>query len=157
LSGAVLRVDSVSRRFVRNLCVHAQLSLMARRSGAASRAREVAAQLSLDECADRYPHELSAGERRRAELALIELRAPTCLLADEPFMGVSPRDAESVALRLQQLADRGCAIVISGHEVQTLLDLADDIVWVTSGTTHSLGTRDQAREHWQFRREYLGV
>lgn len=143
---------------VRNLRVEEQLAMMARRCGAvAGTVRDVAEDLSLTECIGRYPHELSGGERRRAELALIQLRAPACLLADEPFMGVTPRDAELIAARLRQLAGRGCGLVITGHEVPMLLDLADDVVWVTAGTTHSLGTAGQAAEHWQFRREYLGV
>lgn len=141
----------------RNLRVEQHLALMARRCGAPARAREVAAELKLAECAASFAHELSGGERRRAELALVEIREPACLLADEPFMGISPQDAEVIAQRLRRLADRGCAIVVSGHEVPTLLALADDVVWVTSGTTHQLGSRTEARQHWQFSREYLGV
>lgn len=141
----------------RNLRVEEHLALMARRCNAIARVRNVAEDLSLTECIGRYPHELSGGERRRAELALIEIRAPRCLLADEPFMGVSPVDAELVAARLRRLADRGCAVVATGHEVPTLLGLADDVVWVTAGTTHTLGTSDDAAQHWQFRRGYLGT
>jgi ABC-type multidrug transport system ATPase subunit len=141
----------------RNLRVREHLDLMARRCGAASRAASVAAEMALTECADRLPNELSGGERRRAELALIELRAPACLLADEPFMGVAPHDAELTVQRLRRLAGRGCAIVVTGHEVRTLLAVADDVVWVTSGTTHGLGTPGDAADNWQFRREYLGA
>ena len=141
----------------RNLRVEQHLALMARRCGAPARAQEVASALQLTECARSFAHELSGGERRRAELALIEIREPACLLADEPFMGISPRDAEMIAERLRRLADRGCAIVVSGHEVPTLLALADEVVWVTSGTTHNLGSRAEAEQHWQFSREYLGV
>jgi ABC-type multidrug transport system ATPase subunit len=142
---------------LRNLPVRDQLDLVATRFGSRSRVRAVEEEMALVEYAERYPHEVSAGERRRAELALVVLRAPTCLLADEPFMGISPRDAESVAARLRALADNGCAVVITGHEVPMLMDLADDIVWVTAGTTHGLGTATQARANWQFRREYLGA
>ena len=37
---------------------------------------------------------LSGGERRRAELAMAVARGPSCLLADEPFLGVAPADTE---------------------------------------------------------------
>lgn len=142
---------------LRNLRVREQLDLVARRFGVESRVRAIEEEMSLTECGDRYPHELSGGEQRRVELALIVLRAPSCLLADEPLMGISPHDAEATAARLRALADNGCAVVVTGHEVPVLLDMADDVVWVTAGTTHGLGTSAQARDHWQFSRDYLGA
>ncbi len=55
------------------------------------------------------------------------------------------------------MAQQGCAIVITGHEVCQLLDTADDIVWMAAGTTHGMGTPEEAIQHEQFRREYLGA
>lgn len=99
---------------------------------------------------------LSGGERRRAEVALAVLRAPACLLADEPFQGVAPLDAEMVGRELRALADAGCAVLATGHETATLLALADQVVWMTSGTTYALGAPADAVRHDHFRREYLG-
>lgn len=103
------------------------------------------------------PLQLSGGERRRAEIAAAWIRAPRCLLADEPFAGINPVDAEVVAEGFRGMAREGCAIVITGHEVPQLMAMADDVVWMTAGTTHGMGTPEQARRHEQFRREYLGV
>jgi ABC-type lipopolysaccharide export system ATPase subunit len=63
---------------------------------------------------------------------------------------------ERIAPVLRRLAARGCALVVTGHEVPELLTLADEVVWMTAGTTHGLGTAAQAAVHEQFRREYLG-
>lgn len=103
----------------------------------------------------REPGYLSTGERRRVEVAAALLREPVCLLADEPLQGIAPIDAERIAGALRRLAERGCAILVTGHEVPTLLDTADDVVWVTAGTTCGLGSPAQALAHDQFRREYL--
>jgi lipopolysaccharide export system ATP-binding protein len=100
---------------------------------------------------------LSGGERRRAELAVGLLRQPACLLLDEPFHGIDPRDAEVVLAAVAGIAAAGCAVVVSGHEMGWLLPLADRVVWVYQGTTRPLGTRDEAAAHWEFRREYLGA
>jgi len=105
---------------------------------------------------DQRPHELSGGERRRAELAAILVRRPTCLLADEPFRGIGPQDAEILSSIFRQLADDNCAVLVSGHEVHTLLDVADHVTWCTAGTTYELGAPSQATQHEAFRREYLG-
>lgn len=47
------------------------------------------------------------------------------------------------------------AVLVTGHEVRTVLDAADDIAWLIAGTTHALGTPQAALAHDQFRREYL--
>jgi ABC-type multidrug transport system ATPase subunit len=105
---------------------------------------------------DRAPEMLSGGERRRAELALAFARRPACLLADEPFLGIAPKDAETVTRAIRDLASDGAAVLVTGHEIELLLPLADDVVWMTAGTTYNLGSPARAAEHYQFRREYLG-
>jgi lipopolysaccharide export system ATP-binding protein len=122
----------------------------------ASRTAEVLELLDIGGLLDQTPLQLSGGERRRAEIAVAWIRAPRCLLADEPFAGIDPADAEVVAEAFRGMARQGCAIVITGHEVRQLLATADDIVWMSAGTTHGMGTPDEAVRHEQFRREYLG-
>jgi ABC-type lipopolysaccharide export system ATPase subunit len=61
-----------------------------------------------------------------------------------------------VATSLQTLAARGTAIVATGHEVVELLDVADELLWMTAGTTHTLGPPAAARQNFPFMREYLG-
>jgi lipopolysaccharide export system ATP-binding protein len=142
---------------LRNRRVLSQLQMLARRFDVESELPAAIRQFRLDSLTDRLPDMLSGGEVRRVELALAWLRNPLCLLADEPFMGIAPADAEEISHALRALARRGAAVVVSGHEVPLLLDLADEVVWVVAGTTHGLGSPAQAREHWQFRREYLGM
>ncbi|HTR79817.1 MAG TPA: ATP-binding cassette domain-containing protein [Gemmatimonadaceae bacterium] len=105
---------------------------------------------------DRRPHTLSGGERRRAELAAVFCRRPRCLLADEPYRGIAPRDAAALTEAFRQLAAGGCAVVVTGHEVPTLLDAATHVTWCTAGTTYELGAPEVARRHEEFRRGYLG-
>jgi ABC-type multidrug transport system ATPase subunit len=111
--------------------------------------------LRLADLIDRKPRQLSGGERRRIEVGLALARQPACLLADEPFMGIMPNDAELLQRAFRTLTAQGTAIILTGHEVRSLLDAADDVVWHTAGTTHVLGDPEQARRHDQFRREYL--
>jgi len=105
---------------------------------------------------DQRPDTLSGGERRRAELAAVLVRRPTCLLADEPYRGLAPHDAEVLTGVLRALATEGAAVLVTGHEVPTLLDAADHVTWCTSGTTYELGAPAIAVQHAAFRREYLG-
>ncbi|WP_420128034.1 ATP-binding cassette domain-containing protein [Longimicrobium sp.] len=143
--------DLLSRR----LTLAEQIRAVEWRFGA-SRTAEVLERLEIGGLLDQTPLRLSGGERRRAEIAVAWIRAPRCLLADEPFAGIDPADAEVVAEAFRRMARQGCAIVITGHEVRQLLATADDIVWMSAGTTHGMGTPEQAVRHEQFRREYLG-
>jgi ABC-type multidrug transport system ATPase subunit len=117
----------------------------------------VAERLGIDTLLDKRPFELSGGELRRAEIAAALVRRPTCLLADEPFRGIAPKDAEDLARVLREFAATGAAVVVTGHEVSVLLDAADHVTWCTSGTTLELGPPATATQHHAFRREYLGA
>ncbi|UCC73985.1 MAG: ATP-binding cassette domain-containing protein [Gemmatimonadota bacterium] len=117
---------------------------------------EVVAGLELEDLLEKKVHECSEGEARRAALAAAVVRAPRCLLADEPFMGIAPKDEAMVAAALRDLAARGTAIVTTGHEVPALLRTADEVIWCVAGTTHGLGPPQEAQSHPEFVRDYLG-
>lgn len=117
---------------------------------------EAAHRTGVSQLLDRRPHQLSGGELRRAELAAVLVRRPRCLLADEPYRGIPPKDAEVLTDVLRELTRGGCAIVVTGHEVPTLLALADRVTWCTSGTAYELGAPAAARSHHAFAREFLG-
>lgn len=118
---------------------------------------ESAARVGVDRHLDKRPHRLSVGELRRAELAAVLVRQPTCLLADEPYRGIAPLDAENLTTLFRELAEGGMAVVVTGHEVATLLHAAQHVTWCTSGTTYELGPPDVARRHEGFPDNYLGT
>lgn len=139
--------------------VREQLDLMWRQFGRAAGglpAADVVGRVGLGALVERKAGALAVGERRRAEMALALARNPRCLLADEPFRHLGPGDAAVVAAVLRALAERGCAVVVTGHEVAFLFDVADRVTWCTSGTTYDLGTAADARAHRRFCLEYLG-
>ena len=105
---------------------------------------------------DRRPPMLSGGELRRAELAVALVREPGCLLADEPYRGITPKDMDVITLAFRQLADRGCAVVFTGHEIDTVLAAADRVLWCRAGTTTDLGPPTLAARDSEFARDYLG-
>jgi lipopolysaccharide export system ATP-binding protein len=135
--------------------VRFHMEVLQQRYGGTSSIQEIAELLKITHCLEREPHEVSGGERRRAEIAMALVRAPRCLVADEPLRGIDPTDRGVILSALRQLADSGSAVLISGHETADLLDTADHVTWVTSGTTYELGSGSAAMRHERFRREYL--
>ncbi len=134
--------------------VRAHLEAVARRFPRA-RIDEAIALLRLEPLLGRRVRTLSGGERRRTDVAIALARQPRCLLADEPFLGIMPADIELISGALRQLVQQGSAVSLTGHEVTPLLAVADDVYWMTAGTTHLLGSPERARQHEQFQREYL--
>lgn len=134
--------------------VREHLDSVSRRWGRRDTA-EVVRLTGLEAHLEQRPPTLSAGERRRAEMAVALLRAPVCLLADEPYRGLAPYDMETLSATLRRMADTGCGVVVTGHEVPTLWSVADRVVWCTDGTTYDLGSPAAAAEDWRFRQAYL--
>ena len=143
------------RALVARLTLRAHLDLVCGRFGAAERDAAVAL-LRLEPLLDARTGTLSGGERRRAELAVAVARAPACLLADEPFRGIDPRSADLMGAAFRHVAARGGAVVLTGHELPSIVPAVDDLVWLTAGTTRPLGPPEQAWRDHAFRREYLG-
>jgi ABC-type multidrug transport system ATPase subunit len=118
---------------------------------------ETARLVGIERQLEKRPRELSGGELRRAELAAVLVRRPLCLLADEPYRGITPVDHDHLTATLRGLTTKGVAVVVTGHEVPTLLEAADHVTWCTSGTTYELGSPAAAVAHGRFRSEYLGM
>lgn len=127
-----------------------------RHSFPGSKTEEAVDLLEVGHLLDRKPKTYSGGERRRAAAAVALARAPQCLLADEALLDAEPTDARTLSGVFRGMADRGCAVVVAGQEVSYLLELADEVVWMRSGTTERLGPPAEARANEAFRREYLG-
>lgn len=139
------------------LTLGAQLAMLAERYPGGTPPLAALERLGVERFAASRLHQLSGGERRRAEVAAIFVRQPRVLLADEPLRGIAPIDQERILAAFRALAATGCAVVVTGHDVEALLDGADHVTWCTSGTTYELGAPDAARAHERFRREYLGI
>lgn len=135
--------------------VGTQLGFFERRYGRRT-AREAARMARVEHLLGRRPGSLSGGELRRVELALAITRMPAVLIADEPYRGIAPADHDELTGVFRLLAAEGCAVVVTGHEVPSLLAAADHVTWCTAGTTIELGSPPQASRHDAFRRDYLG-
>ena len=117
---------------------------------------EAISEMRIEALLDQKVGSLSGGERMRVSLALALARAPKVLVVDEPLIRLSPHNQEALANSLRTLAERGAAVITSGHDARVLLSISDVILWCVAGTTHHIGTPTEALAHSQFRREYLG-
>ncbi|WP_422679891.1 ABC transporter ATP-binding protein [Chelatococcus albus] len=104
------------------------------RGQALERARDWLGRVGLAAFADRYPHMLSGGQRKRVALAQMLIRDPEILLMDEPF---GPLDAQTRQimgnLLLQLWAENRKAVMFVTHDLEEAIALADRVVVMSAG------------------------
>ena len=75
--------------------------------------------LGIGELADRYPDQVSGGQRQRAALAMVFAMQPALILADEPTGSLDRQTAEAVTQQLFDLQARhGCALILATHDTE---------------------------------------
>jgi lipopolysaccharide export system ATP-binding protein len=115
-----------------------------------------AARLDLSARLDVPAGELSAGERRRLELARALVRPPRVLICDEPFAGVDPVGSARIGRHLSDLAGTGVAIILADHHVAEALALATRAMLLLDGEVATTSDPQSFAEHPLVRGRYLG-
>lgn len=80
--------------------------------------------------ADRFPNELSSGQRQLVSLAVTFARPANVLLLDEPEQRLDPDRRELVAEAMRVVQARGVAIVFSSHDTELVQQVSDRSVRV---------------------------
>ena len=89
------------------------------------RIADVLALLGIERLADRAPHQLSGGERKRVAIASVLATNPEVLLFDEPTAGLDPRTQAWLLELIGELHGAGKTIVCATHDLHALERLAD--------------------------------
>jgi heme ABC exporter ATP-binding subunit CcmA len=76
---------------------------------------------------------LSAGQRRRAALAVLVARRPDLWLLDEPHAGMDADARSLVGTLVDEVATSGAAVILSSHEQELAVPLADRVVSMAGG------------------------
>jgi peptide/nickel transport system ATP-binding protein len=108
---------------------------------ARARAEELAAEVLLDpSLLDRFPHQLSGGERRRSTLAMVLALDPPLVVLDEPTAGLDPATRHGVVERLTALVDaRGFGLIVISHDLPDATRLAGRCLVLYAGQVMELG------------------
>lgn len=79
----------------------------------------------LEPLRDRFPHELSSGQRQLTSLAVVFARPANVLLLDEPEQRLDPDRRALLASAMRGARDRGAAIVFASHDAELVEQVAD--------------------------------
>ena len=99
---------------------------------------------------------LSGGEQQMLTLAPLLVAPPRVLVADEPTLGLAPRVVAELLEVLAELRDAGVTLLLVEEKARTVLDVADQVVFIELGHTIWSGPR-AAVDDDQLAAAYLGA
>ncbi len=76
---------------------------------------------------------LSAGQRRRVDLAALVARRPELWLLDEPHASLDAAGRDLVDAVVRDAAAGGATVLVASHELQAVVPLADQVVTLAGG------------------------
>lgn len=100
--------------------------------------------------------DLSHGDKRKLELALVLAGDPKVLLLDEPTAGVSLEETLPLVELIQQVHASGKTVVMVEHRMEFVVDVSDRVAVMHEGRLLTVGTPDQVMSDETVRSAYLG-
>jgi branched-chain amino acid transport system ATP-binding protein len=128
---------------------------MHKRAAVHVEADEIAAQVGLADVLGTTVRHLSYGSQRQLEVALALACRPQVLLLDEPTSGMSPEETARMHALIAAIP-RSLTVIVIEHDMDIVLDLADQIIVLDYGRVLEQGTPTEIRASAIVRERYLG-
>ncbi len=141
---ALLFADTVGEELAFTRLSH---GLAAKAQDAASEALELLSALGIAEHIDRYPRDLSAGERQRVALAAILAAEPDIILLDEPTRGVDYAQKRALIRYLNDQRSKGRTVILSTHDVELAAASVDRVAILGDGEVIVDGSTREVMTH----------
>lgn len=122
-----------------------------------AQAREIMAELGVEQFANVPASELAYGTQKRVELARALVAQPALLLLDEPMAGMTSGEKMEIAALVQKLnQERGITVVMIEHDMGVVMEISHRVLVLDFGQRIALGPPLEVIEDPQVRRAYLG-
>ncbi|MBP6943081.1 MAG: amino acid ABC transporter ATP-binding protein [Candidatus Buchananbacteria bacterium] len=103
---------------------------------------EIVKLFQMTEFLDRYPNEVSLGQRQRAALARALVLKPKYLLLDEVTSALDIEQSHLILGHLKQIAMQGVGIVFVSHAIHLASKISDRLIFLDGGKIIEEGTSD---------------
>ena len=131
-----------TQRVVDELAMQGQVYGLDRRA-ARARAEELLTDLQLDGLGRRKVSDLSGGQRRRLDVALGMVHAPSLLVLDEPTTGLDPQNRANLWHHIRRLREqREITVVLTTHYMDEADGAAGRVIIVDHGQVIADDTAD---------------
>ncbi len=88
--------------------------------------------LGIKNIINKYPNEISGGQRQRAAIARALINKPKVIFADEPTGNLDSKNSQNVFEIFKKLSEEGSTIIVATHDMN-LASKTDKIVEVKDG------------------------
>jgi ABC-2 type transport system ATP-binding protein len=99
----------------------------------------------------------SGGMRRRLDLAISMLAAPSILFLDEPTTGLDPRSRLEIWEMVRELVDEGTTVLLTTQYLEEADQMADRILVVNGGRVITSGTASELKAQVGRERVEIGL
>ena len=120
------------------------------------RARELLAEVGLEELADEQTVNLPYGRKRALEIATTLAMEPELMLLDEPTQGMGHEDVHRVAELIKRVS-AGRTILMVEHNMSVVSTIADTITVLQRGAVLAEGPYAEVSKNPQVMEAYMGT
>jgi cobalt/nickel transport system ATP-binding protein len=100
--------------------------------------------VGIEDLAERVPHHLSGGEKKRVAIAGVIAMEPEVLVLDEPTAGLDPQGVQDLVGFINSLSKTyGMTVIFSTHDVGLVAEVADYIYVMNKGKFVAEGSVEQ--------------
>lgn len=121
-----------------------------------ARARELLAEVGLEEVADEQTVNLPYGQKRALEIATTLAMEPELMLLDEPTQGMGHEDVQRVAELIKRVST-GRTILMVEHNMSVVSTIADTITVLQRGAVLAEGPYAEISSNPQVLEAYMGA
>ena len=110
-------------------------------------AKKLLKKINLSSKENKYPNQLSGGEKQRVAIVRALAMNPKIMLFDEPTSALDPEMVEEVLNLMKDLAASGMTMIIVTHEMGFAKEIGSKIVFMDEGKIIEQGTSKEIFEN----------